>query len=147
MNAEQLKMDQRPKEPYHFAGNITVAANTINQIVFNIDTGYDFLAKEFTFKSTCNNANSIPTFDIMFLANEKQLSNNFMRNEMFAGVMTELSTAPDTRYVMGLTNWYKFPYPALFRSNGNIIVRLRDTSGQANTIDIVIGGIKMIYAR
>lgn len=128
--------------PYIFPGSVTMAANSISQLVFNVDAGFIFWGKRFSYKSTVSSANAIPTFDIQILNNDIAIFKDFVPNEMFAGMMTETSTAPDTRYVTGLANWHPFDVPQKFMQNSNIIIKLRETAGVASTIYFAIEGIK-----
>ena len=132
-------------EPYLYAGQVTAAANSNAQIIFQIASNFNFWMTRFSFKSYCNSANAIPNFDIQILKNEHAVMYDYMPCEMFAGMMTETSTAPDTRYLVGLANWFKFDKPYLFEAKSNLIINLRDTCGQSNVIRIGISGYKDIY--
>jgi len=135
---------KEPLETYIFSGNVTLAANSVSQIVFNISNGFNFLASRFSFTSSVNSANVIPTFNIQFFTDQKAIFGDWVPNQMFAGIMTETSTTPDTRYVVGLTNWYKFSKPIKCGMNSNLIVKLLDTSGVVNSVTIAVEGIRDI---
>lgn len=135
------------QEPYMYVGIIALAANANGQISFQISSNFDFFLEKFSYRSTVNVANAIPTFDLQFMKDTIQLMNDLVPNEMFTGLMREISTAPDTRYIMGIAaNWYRFPKPFCFEGKSNLIVNLRDTSGQANTVQIALDGWKNVYA-
>lgn len=132
------------KEPYIYAGQTTLVANSSGQIPFQIASNFDFMLTRFTYKSSINSANGIPTFDLQIMKNDHGIFLDYAPNEAFAGRMVELSTAPDTVYTVGLANWFKFDVPYPFEGKSNMIINLRDTSGQANTIRIVLSGYKLI---
>ena len=71
------------------------------------------------------------------------LASDFQANENFNGMMIETSTAPDTRYETGDGDWYRFPIPQMVDRKSTIRVRLRDRSGQSNTIQIALDGIRV----
>lgn len=129
--------------PYLYSGQTTLTANSTGQIIFQVTSDFSFVMESFTYLSSVNNANSIPTFDIQIMDNDKAIFFDFMPNEFFTGLMRELSTAPDTRYVMGIaSNWFRFSKPYIFPARASIIINVRDTSGQANTIRIGLNGYR-----
>lgn len=133
------------KEIYIYSDSVTLAASATGQITFQVASTFDFFMTGFSYISSINSANGIPTFDILLQKNELNMFKDYTSCEMFAGVMKEISTAPDTRYVMGLTNWFPVVPAFCFEAKSTIIVNLRDTSGQANTIRFSIKGYKKIY--
>jgi len=137
----------RKKEPYLYAGQVTLAANSNGQIIFQVASNFNYWMTRFSYKSyVVNSANAITTFDIQILKNEHAIMYDYMPNELFAGMMTEQSTAPDTRYQTGMANWFKFDKPYMFEAKSNIIINLRETAGIANSIvRIGLSGYKDIY--
>jgi hypothetical protein len=131
-------------EPYIYSGQTSLVANSSGQLPFQIASNFDFMLTRFTFKSSVNSANAIPTFDLQILKNDHGIFLDFAPCEAFAGWMVETSTAPDTIYRIGQSNWYKFDKPYPFEGKSNMIVSLRDTSGQANTVRMVLSGYKLI---
>lgn len=133
------------KEPYIYSGQTTLLANSAGQIPFQIASNFNFMLTRFTYKSSVNSANAIATFDLQIMKNDHGIFLDYAPNEAFAGRMVEVSTAPDTIYQVGFQNWFKFDVPYLFEGKSNMIINLRDTSGQANTVRIVLSGYKVIY--
>lgn len=133
-------------EPYFYAGQIVLAANSNGQLTFQVASNFHFFLTRFSYKSTqVAAANTIPTFDIQILKNEHAIMYDYMPAEMFAGAMTDTQPAPDIRYMVGLANWFKMDKPYPFEAKSNIIVNLRDTCGQANTVRIGLAGWKEVY--
>jgi hypothetical protein len=132
------------KEPHIYTGQTTLVANSAGQIPFQIADNYVFMLEKFTYKSQVNAANAIATFDFQIQKNEHQLFSDYAPNEAFAGRMLEISTAPDTIYVIGLANWFKMSGAYPFESKSNMTILLRDTSGQANTVRFVLSGYKLV---
>jgi hypothetical protein len=133
------------KEPYIYSGQVTLTANSTGQIIFQIASNFNYFMTRFSYKSSIDSANGIANFDIQFLKNEHQIFYDYVPCEIFSGLMYELSTAPDTRYINGLTNWFKFDVPYKFEAKSNLIINLRDTSGQANTVRMAIAGYKDVW--
>lgn len=134
------------KEPMIYSGQTTLVANSAGQIPFQIASNYTFMLCKFTYKSLCNAANAIPTFDFQIQKNEHQLFSDYAPNEAFAGRMVEINAAPDAIYAVGLANWFKMDGQYPFESKSNMIINLRDTSGQANTVRFVLSGYKLVFS-
>lgn len=134
------------QEPYLLSGSVTISANSITQLILTISSNFDFLATRFSFKSISATENVIPTFDIQLLRDTYQIFNEYIPNELFAGMMVNTASSPDTRYSVGIANWFKFEKPYLFEAKSNIIFNLRDTSGASNTVYVCVAGYKNIYS-
>lgn len=134
------------QEPYLLGGSVVIAANSVTQLILTISSNFDFLATRFSFKSVSSVANTIPTFDLQLLRDTYQIFNDYVPCTMFAGMMINTASTPDTLYNVGLANWYKFDKPYLFEAKSNAILNLRDTSGQSNTVFIALAGYKNIYS-
>ena len=133
------------EEPYLYAGQTALVALSNGQLQFQVANNFDFLLTRFTYKSISAVANTIATFDLQLLKNEHAIFFDYVPNEAFPGLMVETSTTPDTRYQVGFQNWFRFDKPYKFEGKSNIIVNLRDTSGQANTVRIILAGYKVVY--
>lgn len=133
-------------EPYLYGGQVVLAANSNGQITFQVASNFHFWMTRFSYKSTqVAAASTIPYFDIQFLKNETAVFYDYIPADVFPGMMIDLQAAPDVRYPVGLANWFKFDKPKKFEAKSNIIINLRDTCGQANTVRIAIAGWKEIY--
>jgi hypothetical protein len=130
--------------PHIYPGQTTLVANSAGQIQFQIPGNFRFVLTKFTYRSQVNAANAIPTFDLQILRNEIGIFNDFAPNDVFPGRMVEISTAPDTIYQVGLLDWFKFDVGYVFQPKDNMIISLRDTSGQANIVRIVLAGFKIM---
>jgi hypothetical protein len=131
--------------PMIYSGQVALAASSSGQLPFTIASNFMFKLCAFTYKTSVNQANIIPTFDIQILKNELALFTDYTPNEFFTGLAVETSTTPDTRYIIGQGEWFKFSVPFLFENSSNIVVNLRDTCGYANTVRIGLAGYKLVY--
>jgi len=134
------------REPYIYSGSSALTANSTGQLIFQISSGFDFLMTRFSYRASVTQGNIIPAFDIQILKDTYQVMNDYVPNELFTGVMREQSTAPYTRYVMGIAaNWFKFDVPQMFEAKSNLIINLRNQIGYTNTVQIAIAGYKNVY--
>ena len=131
-------------QPFVYVGSTTLTSGSSGQIQFQIASNFDFYMKRFSYISSCNNANSQPTFDIQFLKNEHAIFFDYTPNEVFPGRMVETSTAPHTVYQILTSPWYDFEKSFKFEAKSNILVNVRNTSGTSITAKIVIGGFKNV---
>jgi hypothetical protein len=132
------------REAYVLTGQTTLAASSNGQIPFQIADNFKFVLTKFSFKSQVNAANAIPTFDFQIMKNERGVFQDFVPNDIFPGRMVEVSTAPDTIYQVGFSEWFKLDMGYPYEPKSNMIVNLRDTSGQINTIRFVLAGFKIL---
>ena len=134
------------KEPFLYCGQVALVANSAGQIIFQVAANFTFNMTRLSYTSATNSANSTATFDIQLLRNETTIFSDFVPNQVLAGMMLEISPALDLRYPVGLANWFKFDCPLVFPAKSTIVVNLRDTSGQANTVRIAIAGFKHVLS-
>ena len=134
------------KRPYLYTGAVALAANAVGQIPFQITADFDYFLTGFTYNSTVSNANDIPYFSIQLQSNEDRIFSDWIPARVFAGMTAELSTAPDTRYPVGLANWFMFDCPYPFPQKATMIWNLRNDLATAHAITIVTKGYR-VYPR
>lgn len=141
----QNKRRYRSYKPYVYTDSISLSASSSGQILFNISSGYDFLLCSWSYVSTTAVANTIPTFDLQIKANDELILNDYCPAEIFNGLMVETNAAPDNLYGHGDQHFNTFDVPYFFTSKQTMIFDVKDTSAQANVVEIVAKGIKLSY--
>jgi hypothetical protein len=133
------------KLPYFYSGQVTLGAavGAIGTLTFQVSSEFNYWMTGFSAKSFCNSVNIIPNFDIQIVSDQDRIFNEFIPIELFASMMTETSTAPDTRYQNGLCNWHRFDVPYKFSKTANIIVNVRNSVAVANTVIFACSGIRV----
>ena len=129
-------------EPYIYIGSVSLTASSSGVITKQVTGNYDFYWTSFSYKATVNSSGFIPAFSVQVQSNEQNIFEDYVPNELFAGIMTELSTSPDTRYPVGLANPYKLPVPYLFVAKSTIKVNLRNDIAASNTVQFALIGWK-----
>jgi hypothetical protein len=134
-------------QPYIYSGASQMTAGSTGQIPFQVSSNYHFMCTGFTYRAvTSAAANVQATFDIQILRNDETLFFDFTPSDFFAGVLINSNAAPFVRTVLGLTNWYTFAKPYPFLSKSNILINLRNTCGQVNTVTVGLQGYKVIVS-
>lgn len=141
MHGQQTQ--KNPREPYYYSGQAVVAGGGTGQIIFSVSSAWNFWGTHFSWRVDINSANLIPYFSFGIKNNDESLQNNWIPADVTNGIMYELSTNPDTRYLPKDTTWEKLPVPRLFKASSTIVVDLRSdlVAGAANeTITFVMKG-------
>jgi hypothetical protein len=129
-------------KPFYFQGAQALAANGVGQIPFDVPANFAYTCTGFSYFASLNTANAIARFGFNILDGGEGLFNTRLLNDFFPGFMTELSTAPDTRYQVGAAQPHRFPVPYTFAPKSNIVIDLLDLSGIANTVTFCLIGYK-----
>ena len=117
---------------YDFSGSLSLLANGSSQLTFQVDAGYNYIARRWTYFSDA-------PFSIRISDNDKKLMSNPVPSQCLVGYQN----AGDTiRAVWLMNNFYPRGY--MFTGGNNIVIDLSDTSGAPNVVNIYITGFKIL---
>jgi len=131
-------------KPYIYSSDITITALATGQIPFQVNADYDYHCSSFSFIAEVDQANTVPYFSFQLLANDDRIMFDWVRSGMFAHRAIETSTNPDTIYMVGVANWFRFDCPYIFPARSNMIVSLRNDVNTTITIHFALNG-KRVY--
>lgn len=131
------------KRPYLFPGRATLAGNATGQLTFTVESDYTYRLTGFSYRVYSATANDVPYFSFMIRAGSDRLTHDYVPADAFAGMMLETSTAPDTRYPVGLANWFNFDVPYDLRPRTDIIVDLRNDIANQIVVSFIVKGIRV----
>jgi len=137
---DQKKIKPYVDSSYIYSDTVIVTASSNNRIIFPVDLSFDFIATAFSYKSQVTNAGTRATFNIMIKNNDRQVFQNPVPNELFAGIMFE--TAAPLTTTIGLGLWHRFEKPFVFKAKSDIVCIFYNTVAFANTIVFSLQGYK-----